>query len=200
MPVWKMFLLAAAYLFFVKTAHAESSAVVFNMTLSQLVDKLNNQIRLDVVDKQHTGDAIVKSCKPSNGRKECAFRDGGFQYTVSQFKKFNLMNGKFTQKLRLEILEQNGRVAKFSVVGDRSDPVNLMVFIGTVVDAIRIFDPSAGKKDPKELSDKLGLLRGDDDPTIGELKVDIENYAEIDCIGLRSTTSSAVGCLFRPRS
>lgn len=97
------------------------------------------------------------------------------------------------------ITEDAGRVKTILITGSRSDPANLFHFIGQFGGLLRTLSPAMTDKEAAQKATLLGLMRGDDDPTIGEAKVAIEEFAAIRCNNQRSAVSTGIGCLVEPR-
>jgi hypothetical protein len=136
------------------------------------------------------------------GSYTCNFHDAGFQSTVANFKKLDILNGRFLLKLKLVVDTADGKVSRMTLSGDRGDPVNLVQFIGTVLNIMQTFDPKVGEQEgeSKKIADELGLMRGDDSDDIGKPRTAIEPYAEIDCLSQDSHVTTRVDCQFIPRS
>ena len=184
------------------TSPQTSPALTFPMTFDAFRKALDDKIREDILDKSRPDFSTTNVCRNANGSYTCNFHDAGFQSTVTNFKKLDLMNGRFTLKLKLDVETVGGKVSLITLSGDRGDPVNLLQFIGTVENVMQTFDPKAGQPEgeSKKIADDLGLMRGDNADDIGKLRTAIEPYAEIDCLYQNSNVTTHVECRFVPRS
>jgi hypothetical protein len=179
-----------------------SSTSIFSMTFDVFRKALDDKIREDTNDKSRPDFSTTNICVKVKNSYTCNFHDAGFQSTVANFKKLDLMNGRFKLKLRLDVDMVGGKISLITLSGDRGDPVNLFQFIGTVENVMQIFDPAVGKGEgeSKKIADDLGLMRGDSADDIGKPRVAIEPYAEIDCLYQDSNATTHVECRFLPRS
>ena len=180
-------------------AHA---ADLFSMSFEEFRATLDHQIRDDTPDKSEANFSTTKQCKKAGNTYTCSFNDKGFQSTVANFKRMDLMNGRFALKMSLTVETLNGKVSKIRLNGDRDDPVNLLQYVGTVTNIMQMFDPEIVEGDGKSiaLAKELGLTRGDSDPTIGEPVEVIKPYAAIRCLNVPVQLTSGVACMWMPRS
>lgn len=150
---------------------------------------------------RNDGDSGITDCGDSAGLCICKFDDASFKKSVDAFKKLDLANGQFRSKLRLVIASQNGRVSKIVVSGDRADPMNLFGYIGKVGSLLKTLEPEMSDQAQQSLlTSDLGLMRGDDDPTIGSEKLVIRNGYVARCRQSALSESTATICAFEPRS
>jgi hypothetical protein len=92
-------------------------------------------------------------------------------------------------------------VRQISVGGDRADPMNLFNYIGKIGNAVTALEPGISEADVQSLiGSGLGLMRGDDDPTIGHAKVMSRKTFTASCNQVMSAESTATHCEFAPRS
>ncbi len=177
-------------------------AQVFDMTFDQFRRAFDQKIKDDTPDKARADWSTTKTCNKVGGIYTCIFNDKGFQSTVTEFKKLDVMNGKFTLKLMLTVETSNGKVLKVRLNGDRSDPVNLLQFAGTATNVMQIFEPGIVEGGGKSLAlaSELGVMRGDADPTAGLPKVVIKPYAAVTCLMMPSAVSTGEACEWVPRS
>lgn len=85
--------------------------------------------------------------------------------------------------------------------GDRADPMNLFNYIGKIGNAVPALEPGITEADVQSLFGfERGLMRGDDDPTIGQAKVVSRNTFPASCNQVMSAESTAMRCEFIPRS
>ena len=182
------------------TGHAH--AQVFDLTFDQFRKAFDQKIRDDTLDKTQADWSTTKMCKKVSAIYTCAFSDKGFQSTVTEFKRLDVMNGKFNLKLTLTVETVNGRVSRVRLNGDRSDPVNLLQFASTVANVMQMFEPDIVEGEGKHLAlaKELGLMRGDADPTVGQPKVLIKPYAAVKCLVAPSAISVGEACEWVPRS
>jgi hypothetical protein len=112
----------------------------------------------------------------------------------------NLANGGFTLKEKLFISETNGKVSLIIMEGDRAEPINLFHFVGQLGSSLSTLNHSltAGEMTKEILS--LGVMRGDDDPSIGQSKMDILDSVEVKCNNQKSSVTTKIGCVLVPRS
>ena len=177
-------------------------AQAFDITFDQFRKEFDQKIRNDTPDKAQADWSTTKTCKKVGSIYNCIFNDKGFQSTVAEFKKLDMMNGKFTLKLMLTVETSNGKVLKVRLNGDRNDPVNLLQFAGTATNVMQMFEPGIVEGEGKSLAfaSELGVMRGDADPTAGQPKVVIKPYAAITCLMMPSAVSTGEACEWAPRS
>jgi len=167
-------------------------AQTFDFTADTFRTRLNERIKTD-------GGGSLKSCSKSTSALRCTFDDEAYQQSVAAFKDLDLANGRFNLKQAMEITTKGGRVGNISLTGTRSDPMNLFHFIGTVGSILGAFEPEMDSKSAASLILELGLMRGDDDSTIGTQKTLFRKSVAVDCNQYPSTVSLKVECVFGPR-
>jgi hypothetical protein len=101
---------------------------------------------------------------------------------------------------RLLISEEKEKASMFLLEGDRGDPMNLFHFAGQLGSLLKTLNPSMSDNDIAKEALSLGVMRGDDDPSTGDPKIDILNFAEIRCNNQKSHVSTKIWCGFFPRS
>lgn len=146
------------------------------------------------------GSAGLSSCSLNSNIYVCRFNEKDFKEAVSALKQLDLINGRFTQKTIVQVLISNGKAAGVILKGDRSDPANLFQFMGKAVSLAQALDSTLGDDDAAALTRELGLMRGDDDSTIGEEKTVIRPAFAASCNQFASSESTALRCEFAPRS
>ncbi len=184
------------------TSQHAAAALTFPMTFDAFRKTLDGKIRDDTIDKSRPDFSTTNVCRNANEHYTCDFHDAGFQSTVTNFKKLDLINGRFTLKLKLDVETVGGKVSLIILSGDRGDPVNLLQFVGTVENVMQTFDSTVGQQsgEEKKIVDELGLMRGDNADDIGKPRTAIKRYAEIDCLYQNSKLTTHVECRFVPRS
>jgi hypothetical protein len=170
-----------------------AAAQTFDFTHTQFIDKFNAQLRRD-------GGDTTKTCKNIGRDTTCIFNDSRFQQSVAEFKKLNLANGGFTLKEKLIISETNGKVSLIIIEGDRAEPINLFHFVGQLGSSLSTLNPSLIADGMTKEILSLGVMRGDDDPNIGQSKMDILDSVEVKCNNQRSGVTTKIGCALVPRS
>lgn len=180
----------------------QAHAQVFDQSFEQFRAALDRKIRDDTTDKSASDWSTTKQCRKAGNVYTCSFNDKGFQSSLAEFKKLNLMNGKFTLKMTLTVETSGGRVSKVRLNGDRGDPVNLLQFSSTATNIMQLFEPGIVDGEGKSLAlvKELGLMRGDADPTTGQPVVVIKPYAAIACLMVPSTIATGQACEWVPRS
>ncbi len=179
-----------------------SSAPTFTMTFNEFRKSLDAKIREDTPDKSGTDFSTTNHCRKVVDGYICDFHDSGFQSTVVNFKKLDVMNGSYSLKLTMVVDTSGDKVTSVTLNGDKSDIVNLMQFNSIVEEIMKTFDPAEGQQagGPLKIADELGIMRGNDAPDIGDARSLIRPYAEITCISRDSHVSTEVECQFVPRS
>ncbi len=192
----------AAILASVAAGATQAQPAAFDITFDAFRKALDNKIREDTTDKSRPDFSTTSVCRKAQDSYICDFHDAGFQSTVANFKKLDVLNGRFVLKLELDVDTVGGKVSRITLSGDRGDPVNLLQFIGTVENIMQTFDPEVGQGEGEstKIVDELGLMRGDDADDIGERRTAIEPYAVIDCLSRDSHVSTRLQCQFVPRS
>jgi hypothetical protein len=173
-------------------SHA-ATAQTFDFTHAQFIDKFNAQLIRD-------GGDTTKTCKNNGHDTTCVFNDSRFQKSVAEFKKLNLANGGFTLKEKLIVSEANGKVSLIIIEGDRDEPMNLFHFVGQLGSALYTLSPSLTADEMTKEILSLGVMRGDDDPSIGQAKMDILDSVAIKCNNQKSNVTTKIGCALVPRS
>jgi hypothetical protein len=163
---------------------------------------LDEKIREDTLDKTQPDLNTTDICRRALENYICSFHEAGFQSAIDNFKKLDLANGRFTLKLRLRVATVDGQISQITLDGDRGDPANIIQFIGAVMAIIEVFDPGASQSlgGLKQIVDELGLMLGDNDPSIGRARHTIKPHAAISCIKQDSHETTGVECRFVPRS
>jgi hypothetical protein len=100
------------------------------MTFDDFRKALDEKIREDTTDKTMLADTTA-ACTKTKDTYVCTFHDAGFRRSVAAFEKLGVLSDRF--------------VSRISLAGDRSDPVNLFQFYGTVVNVMQISDPEVGQ-------------------------------------------------------
>jgi hypothetical protein len=192
----------AAILASMVTGATQAQTAAFNITFDAFRKALDDRIREDTTDKRRPDFSTTNVCRKAHDSYTCNFHDAGFQSTVANFKKLDVLNGRFVLKLELVVDTVGGKVSRITLSGDRGDPVNLFQFIGTVENIMQTFDPEVGQREGEstKIVEELGLMRGNDADDIGEPRTAIESYAEIDCLSLDSHVNTRLQCQFVPRS
>ena len=174
------------------TASSAAFSQTFDFSADKFRERLNARIGTDSGGR-------LKSCQTSTSALKCVFDDKSYQQSVAAFKELDLANGRFDLKQVMEIITKGDKVQKITLTGSRSDPMNLFHFVGTVGSILGIFEPEMGSKSAAELVFELGLMRGDDDPTIGRQKTLFRKVVAVDCNQYPSAASLKVECVFGPR-
>lgn len=172
----------------------QKETATFNMSARELVARYDAQLKKD-------GDSGLSQCEVEGAVWACRFDTASFNKSLALFKQADLMNGPFELKTMLEIHELDGKVARISIQGVRSDPVNLFVYSGQVLSMVRMFEPELTDGGEGSIGmNELGLMRGDSDPTIGTEKTIINHDFAVQCIQYNSSVSVKMECAFDPRS
>lgn len=139
-------------------------AQTFQFNAAELIKNFDAKLRRD-------GGDVTSKCQKYGKDTECTFSDIGFKKSVAAMKSLDIANGHFFLKERLLITEVEGKVSTIIIGGDRGDPMNLFHFIGQFADLLMTLDPNATSESASDDVRKLGLMRGDSDPTIGEPQI-----------------------------
>ncbi|KHK54172.1 hypothetical protein PI87_16835 [Ralstonia sp. A12] len=154
----------------------------------------------DELTKADGGDTIKRMSKTKDGIA-VTLNDTRFQHGIAELKKLNLANGKFQSKLSLVLsTNSSGNVTKIAIMGDRSDPINLMRFIGAVGVVNTMLNRDQDEKANTDFLATLSLMRGDDDPTIGKLVSSFNRGGAFQCLSMPSDQTTVVGCAVEARS
>ncbi len=156
--------------------------------------------RYDELAKADGSDVIKRMSKTKDGIA-VTLSDEQFQRGIAELKKLNLANGKFKSKLSLVLsTNSSGNVTKIAIMGDRSDPINLMRFVGAVGLVNSMLNRDQDEKANTDFLATLGLMRGDDDPTIGQLVSSFNRGGAFQCLSMPSGQTTIVGCAVERRS
>lgn len=71
-------------------------AQVFDMKFEQFRKALDKRITDDTNDKSGAAVSTIRQCKKVADTYTCSFNDKGFQTTVANLKKLDLLNGRFS--------------------------------------------------------------------------------------------------------
>jgi hypothetical protein len=160
----------------------------------------NFHSRFDELAKADGDDTIKRMTRGKDGIA-VKLNDQRFQTGISMLKKANLANGRFVNQLALQLgVDPSGNITRITVMGVRSDPVNLMHFLGTVGIVNNILNPGQDEKTNLEFLTTLKMMRGDSDETIGQPVVSFNSGGAFKCISFPSDQSTEVGCVIEPRS
>ena len=165
-------------------------AQTFAFSASDIIAKYNAEQKKEEAD-------TLTSCKKVGDDTICRYTSDAFNKAVVALKSLNLVNGNFTDRGKVIFTEEKEKVSLIILLGDRSDPANISQTIGIISGMLTVL----GMTDQgyKTLLPELGLRRGDDNPSIGQPTVTIENYALITCNNQRSDVSTTFGCVLAPR-
>ncbi|WP_156441310.1 MULTISPECIES: hypothetical protein [unclassified Burkholderia] len=132
---------------------------------------------------------------------EVTLNDERFQHGIAELKKLDLANGRFESRLGILLsVGSAGTITKIGVVGDRSDPVNLMHFVGVMGVVNDMLNPGQDEKANTDFLASLNLMRGDDDVSIGKSVSSFNRGGAFACISMPSEQTTGVGCVVTPRS
>ena len=159
------------------------------------------QQRFNATATKDGGDRIV-SLKRERVVYKAVLGDVQFQKSVAAFKQMNLANGKFVMQTEVNLrTNQAGNVTEIIVSGTRADPMNLMQgFFGTMGIVTKVLDSSLPQDQVTKLLMSLGLMRGDDDPTTGQITTQFSRGGAYGCLVRHSSVSVKVVCSVVPRS
>ncbi|VWB72840.1 hypothetical protein BLA15945_03475 [Burkholderia lata] len=146
------------------------------------------------------GDTIRRMSKAKDGI-EVTLNDKKFQRGIAELKKLDLANGHFESQLGIHLYVNSAdQITRIGVVGDRSDPVNLMHFVGAVGIVNNMLNPGSDKKANTDFLASLSLMRGDTDASIGQPISAFNHGGAFACISVPSEQSTSVACVVTPRS
>jgi hypothetical protein len=160
----------------------------FGMTFEEFRRTLDENIRKDTLSHVPKDSFTTKACSRKANHYDCTFNEAGFQRAVNEWRKMGLILGT--------------EVSRITVTSVRDDMIHLLVGqISTVVAVMRIFDPGAAEGDDELQTTvkRLGLMRGDVDPTIGKpMSMNIAG-ATVTCTNWDTQVTPKVECVFTPR-
>jgi hypothetical protein len=170
-----------------------SMAQTFDFTSDQFRQRYNDQLKSDKGD-------LIKKCTKEANDVLCSFDNTNFRRSVQAFKQLDLANGQFELQEKL-ILSTNGqKVTTITISGTREDMMNLGHFAGQLGSLIGMLNPELSPDEVSSMmAEKLGIMRGDNDPTIGHPLVEITKGFAATCNNQLSSVSTKVGCVFEPR-
>jgi len=168
----------------------------FPQTFDFSADTFRTRLNARIVED---GGGQLKGCQKSRSSVKCTFDDKVFQQSVGMFKQLDLANGRFNLKQALEIAIKGDRVEKITLTGSRGDPMNLLAFSGTFGSVLGVFEPDLDAQSAANLVLELGLMRGDDAPTIGRQRTLFRKSVAVDCNQYPSAVSLKIECVFGPR-
>jgi hypothetical protein len=78
--------------------------------------------------------------------------------------------------------------------------MNLFHFVGQLGSLILTLNPGLNQDEVTSMiTKKFGIMRGDDDPTIGRPVVEITKDFAATCNNQSSSVTTKIGCIFEPR-
>lgn len=148
-----------------------------------------------------SGDDTIRRMRKTKDGIEVTLNDERFQHGIAELKKLDLANGRFESRLGILLsVGSAGTITKIGVVGDRSDPVNLMHFVGVMGAVNDMLNPGQDEKANTDFLASLNLMRGDDDVSIGKSVSSFNRGGAFACISMPSEQTTGVGCVVTPRS
>ena len=184
---------AMVALTFLASSKLPSSGQTFKFKSDELRKRYNDQLKSD------NGD-LIKKCTKTEDEVACSVDDTGFQKSVQAFKQLDLANGKFELKESLILSMSGSKVKVIIISGSREDPMNLFHFVGQLGSLFITLNSELTQDEVTSLlKDKLGIMRGDDDPTIGKPMLEITKTFAATCNNQLSSVSTKIGCVFEPR-
>ncbi|MXN73263.1 hypothetical protein GR157_00750 [Burkholderia sp. 4701] len=156
--------------------------------------------RYDELAKANGSDTIKRMVKTKSGIG-VVMNDTLFQRGIAELKELDLANGRFENELAISLsIDSAGKIIKISVLGDRSDPVNLMFFVNAVGIVNAMLNPGQDDKTSKDFLVSLNLMRGDKDESIGQTISSFNRGGAFTCLSVPSNVGTLVGCAITPRS
>jgi hypothetical protein len=174
---------------------ASAANPTFPFTVEQFRAAFNEQALKDEVD-------VIRSAQPGAGEVVFRFDDAKFQRGVKLMKDMDLMNGKviYNAKLIVNFEQKTRRVTGIIISGTRADPINMLRTVSAIGAIYVILNPGATDKQTTDFTSDLGLLRGDDSPTIGIPMSNFSKGGAFTCNNQDSSVSVVFGCFVVPRS
>jgi hypothetical protein len=200
----KMFALATALLLCALPALADKPAQVaqpWEMTVTQFRSALDRAIKAD--GKAAAGAEGCKADPKDKTTTVCSFDDASFKQFVALMVERGLMlRGHFPQDLSIRFSATQGKVSEIVLNGRRSDPANLMAFVGTALNVLQVFQPNvvADRGDLNRVTESLGLLRGDSAADVGKPRTLEGTWGIAQCLTLPSQVSAKVTCTYKPKA
>jgi hypothetical protein len=173
------------------TARA-TSVGTFGITAQAMREKIGKQL------VAAGGDTFDK-CMKNQKFILCSFADKVFQRSVHAFKQLDLANGNFKLLEAMFLIPADGNIERIRLLGTRDTPMALFHFAGTLGAVLQALDPSLDDHDAAETALSLGVMRGDDDPSIGTEKLVIKKEFSASCIQRDSSESMKIDCNIVPR-
>lgn len=171
----------------------------FNMTVEQFRQAFDRET-IQGAKNPNVADTIKSINKISPTTYHASLKDDGFNSMVKGWKVLNLANGKFILKEKFIFrVGSSGLISNIELSSSRAD-MNLFHFMDTFANTVKVFNPQFTEKDIQELVKDVGLMRGDNDPTIGESMNSFTRGVAIECLSQPSNVSSTIVCKFYPRS
>lgn len=183
----------------VAPATPSHSVATFGMNFRDFRRTLDSRIRDSSLDEQPDS-STTKMCKRLRRNYTCEFNDTGFRSSLEGLKDLKILTKDVALNLKLQVDTARGRVSTITLTGDRADPVNQFQFETMLQDIMRIFEPQLGFGDAesKDISERLGLLRGNDAEDIGKPRTLIRPYAVITCLSQVARVSTELSCTLVP--
>lgn len=171
----------------------------FSMTIEQFRQAFD-QKTIQGAKSPSVADTIKSIKKISPSTYHAFLNDGGFNSMVKGWKELNLANGKFTLKEKFIFkVGTSGLINNIELSSSRAD-MNLFHFMDTFANTVKVFNPHFSEDDIQKLVQEVGLMRGDNDPTIGRAMNSFTKGTAIACLSKPSNISSTIVCKFYPRS
>ncbi len=147
------------------------------------------------------GDDTIRRMSKTKDGIAVTLNDERFQRGIAELKKLDLANGHFESHLGIHLyVDGAGKVIRIGLTGDRSDPVNLMRFVGAVGIVNNMLNPGLDEKANTDFLASLSLMRGDADASVGQPVSAFNHGGAFACISMPSEQTTGVGCVVMPRS
>ncbi len=150
-------------------------------------------------DKRLAADGrdAIGTCKPRGTSQRCFFNEAGLPASAEPSDAADVPARPVRETLQVDL--EDGKVKAVHIAGSRADPGKRAHFLGQFGSLVRVFDPAVTDGELTRLYGELGLLRGDDDPSIGQDRQVVRGRAVITCNQYPSRISVKLECIFEPR-
>jgi len=187
-------LLGVGLLFLGSACGAVEAESTFTFTSDQFKEKFNQVAKIENTD-------FIKSSKTTKDRVVFALDDTNFKKRLKALKALNMTDGKSAAKTHIELaLNGQGKIKAIDVVGDRSDIINLTLVINTMGVIVRMLDEKLSDDGVTNLISGFGLMRGDNDPSIGKPITNFDKGSAYFCNNQLSQVSMTIGCIITPKA
>ena len=162
-------------------------------TEPQFIDRFNARLAKD-------GQDPVRACKArSEGQFICSFAADVFLTTLDEKADITGSIGTERAPTTMIVNMESDAIESIYLSGDRASPADLINFTAHLESLLHTLGPDESDQTIEDDTLSLGLLRGDEDPTIGMEREVSARFALIKCLNQPFGVSGGIGCAIKLR-